>query len=63
MNANPNILTLPVTYELSKSNNGCFKIVPLDTLGGVVPINGYPVEGYKTKLIHGYLILILPFDT
>ena len=24
--------------ELSKSNNGCFKIVPLDTLGGVVPI-------------------------
>ena len=25
----------------AKSNNGCFKIVPLDTLGGVVPINGY----------------------
>ena len=24
----------------TKSNNGCFKIVPLDTLGGVVPING-----------------------
>ena len=27
----------------TKSNNGCFKIVPLDTLGGVVPINGLVV--------------------
>ena len=25
-------------------NNGCFKIVPLDTLGGVVPINGLDLD-------------------
>ena len=54
MNANPNILTLPITYELSKSNNGCFKIVPLDTLGGVVPINGSDLMYFSILNIHSY---------
>ena len=47
-------MNLTMRCHSSYRCHGCFKIVPLDTLGGVVPINGSDLMYFSILNIHSY---------